>query len=109
MTTTELAWSAGLFEGEGTIYKNKQKDRTYRMEMSMTDKDVIDRFHQAVGFGSVSEVDRGKSGKEHWKPLYRWYSGKREDIRQLLSQMLPYFGNRRAYTALNALDNIELD
>ena len=50
----DIAYIAGLFDGEGSLtykkYKEKKKSGTYdcrriRMEMSMTDKNVIELVH----------------------------------------------------------------
>ena len=59
-TTNELAYIAGLFDGEGCIQykqvmdsKRKNKPKRYKvwritMEMSMTDKDLVEWVHRTL-------------------------------------------------------------
>lgn len=59
MIQTELAWAAGFFDGEGTIWRQAPKrsgeasprgGRGYlRLSIQQTDRQVLDRFHAAVG------------------------------------------------------------
>ena len=98
-----LAWMAGLFEGEGNIQTESWRTK---LRIKMTDKDVIDRFAEYAGCGTVIFVPRGKA---HWKDQWLWSTSKKADVQRLLSDMLPYFGERRAYKTLNVLDTIELN
>ena len=105
MTTQETAWLAGLFEGEGCISQDKRKPATFRLIIQMTDLDIIQRIHSITGVGKYA-IQKQKNPK--WKTLYRWSCGKREEVQAILSALLPYLGERRAYKALNTLDSIEL-
>lgn len=54
--TTELAWAAGFFDGEGSTgsYPNKPGGPPYpRVQIKQSDREVLDRFHSAVGVGHV--------------------------------------------------------
>ena len=75
-----------------------------RLKLKMTDRDVVERFCEVVGCGKVKPA---KPSKEHYKPLYEWTCQRRYDVHQFLDTFLPYFGNRRAYKALNILDSLE--
>ena len=105
MLANHIAWAAGLFEGEGCMSK-RSKGNSYRMILSMNDYDVVRRFHEAVGVGSLSEF-RPHVYKDHWKTQLRWYLGTKKEIRNLLIKFLPYFGDRRAHKALDILDVLE--
>ena len=94
-----IEWAAGLFEGEGSM-SNKP-----RLELSMTDFDVVEKFRDVVGFGFLKERTQSGLGS---KPLLRWRLYKKDHVRYVLGKMLPFFGNRRAYKALNILDDLEL-
>jgi hypothetical protein len=102
-----FAWAAGLFEGEGCITDNtNQHGLKYPyLRLCMKDEDVVRKFQEVVGVGTIRFR---KQQKEHWSPMWDWYLCKAADVRVLIIKMLPYFGNRRAYRALNALDDIEL-
>lgn len=51
----ELAWAAGLFDGEGSASNNRRTATTSSIKLSVGQKDrrVLDRFHAAVGVGTV--------------------------------------------------------
>lgn len=90
-----IAWASGLFEGEGTVRR--------KLEIEMTDKDVITKFWDIVNCGNVYYRER-----PNVKPIWRWRAGNKQDVTKCLTAMLPFFGDRRAYKALNILDSIEL-
>jgi hypothetical protein len=104
MNDTNIAWMAGLFEGEGCIYKDPRCN-SYRVSLNLTDLDVLQKLQTVAGCGSITSI---RSRKSSHKPAWDWKIHKRAEVIRLLSAMLPYFGNRRAYKALNALDDLEL-
>ena len=67
LTVAEVAYIAGLFDGEGCVTckqkKTKRKDRGgkvynqwyIRCEIALTDKDVITGIHETLGFGWSNE------------------------------------------------------
>ena len=89
----ERAWAAGLFEGEGSVYRKtiRTGGRTYlyiRRSMCMTDEDVLLRFARVMG-GTVSgPTDRGPN-----KPIWQWQ--RNADIRPAIAAMWPWLGQRR--------------
>ena len=91
-----IAWASGLFEGEGTVRR--------KLEIEMTDKDVITKFWDIVNCGNVYYRER-----PNVKPTWRWAVGNKKDVKKCLALMLPFFGNRRAYQALNIPDSLEID
>ena len=107
MVDIDKAWIAGLFEGEGCIYKDPRFN-AIRLTLNSTDKDIIDRLHAIVQCGNVRFV-KFPEYKKHYKPAWCWTVWKAKDVKRLLVIMLPFLGERRAYHALNALDTLELD
>ena len=104
-----IEWAAGLFEGEGSLTRDKRRPATYMLRVEMTDLDVLERFQEVVGYGSIHYNDSPSRHKIYnRKPSYIYRLCKRVDIADLLGKMLPYLGLRRAYHALNALDVIDL-
>ena len=100
-----IEWAAGLFDGEGYITKTKDKrcnSYAYRIGIEMSDKDLIDDFYNFWGFGRRYERDRANR-----KHTWIWHVGDRDLVRYVLGKMLPHFGQRRAYKALNILDDLE--
>ena len=92
ITIAEVAYMAGLFDGEGHVeYKKrlvkqkKGKNKAYktwsiRCEMSMTDREVMEWFHQTLDFGTLHKREAKKSwtGK---KPQWRWRCGYRDALK----------------------------
>lgn len=97
----EIAWAAGLFEGEGTIHS--QYGRLLTIALSSTDKDVIDRFHKIAGVGTVSGSQPPKTPRKY---IYIWFVGG-DNAASLLKELLPYLGERRTADALRCIKSRE--
>ena len=87
MTNEDAAYIAGLFDGEGSIYfakrkekKKKHKGDGYRysmsqrisMEITMTDEMVIRWVHEVLGVGTVVRKPRKGLRKDGTKYLMQW-------------------------------------
>ena len=101
----QIAWASGIFEGEGWIKKDKRRERAYEVAIKMSDFDVLQRLQQAFNAGNVS-ANTVPNNPRH-KQLYVWRVCNRKDIIKVLTLMLPYLGERRSYSASNAIDNID--
>ena len=78
-----LAWAAGLFDGEGSVtykkYKEKKKNGIYDcwrivMEVSMTDEPTIRVLHDILKVGTVNKKPRDKTGHKmqwRWRCVFR--------------------------------------
>ena len=95
----KIWWCAGLFEGEGCFYIHKRGEgriRAYAI-ISMTDEDVIRKFHEYIEIGHVwgpyGDYRKKKDGAPRL-PQWRWYTtGKNaEKVMDILS---PYLCTRR--------------
>ena len=84
---TDLAYIAGLFDGEGSVFfkratekKKKHDGKGYRlsnsmrinMEITMTDKSVIYWVHEVLGCGTVTRKPRKGLRKDGTKYLMQW-------------------------------------
>lgn len=107
-TAVEIAWAAGLFEGEGCISVQragiKSKYNQVRLLLSSTDKDVIDRFGSYFG-GNITVKDRSKNLLSR-KPLWEWSLGGRKDVARVLGLIGPYLGERRTAKMADAYEVI---
>ena len=89
ISQSDVAYIAGLFDGEGSIYfarriekKKKHKGKGYRtsmsqrisMEITMTDESVIRWVHEVLGVGTVVRKPRKGRRKDGTKYLmqYKW-------------------------------------
>ena len=101
MTTAEnVAWAAGLFEGEGCIrwVQNRPGSRRLyvRLHVNMTDRDVLERFRAIVGGGIIfGPYASAKPSGEPAKDVWKWSATRSQDVARILSLFMPYFGERR--------------
>ena len=112
-----IAYIAGLFDGEGSIYfakrpekKKKHKGKGYRisisqrisMEITMTDESVIRWVHEVLGCGTVVRKPRKGLRKDGTKYLmqYKWRCTFR-DAYYVCCLLFPY-----AYTKLEKIQKI---
>ena len=80
ISITDAAYVAGLFDGEGSVYlkrmdqmKHKRPGKpvhkvwVVRMEMAMTDKEVIKWCYELFGCGAFNERKVKKGYKRQWR------------------------------------------
>ena len=90
ISIADAAYIAGLFDADGSVqYKQYMKKRgkdkkayptwNIRMEISMTDKFVIQWVHETLGVGTLGEKPPGK-GQLGKKMQYRWRCGFRDAL-----------------------------
>ena len=99
----EIAWAAGLFEGEGCInYKHQGKRGSGgQLRLGMNDKDVVERFREIVGCGGLYPHRPGTGSNV---PCWTWYVYAAEKVTAILNAFMPYFGERRRAKALETLE-----
>lgn len=88
----EVAWLAGLLEGEGNFEFNNYNRSCPRVRVEMTDKDVVDRVASIIG--GKPTVRPAKKYQDHHKQSYV-YSASGARLIPLLKRMFPYMSNRR--------------
>ena len=107
MTREEIAWVAGIFEGEGTILNSRNGigNPVVRVSLHMTDKDIVDRFAAIFPFGRrcvrpgrLSMVT-GVTGKESWV----WQTSNAEYVQAFLAMVWPWLGERRKAKAAQVI------
>ena len=99
-----IEWASGLFEGEGCITKIKSTNR-WHLEIEMSDLDVIQDFHTIMGL--TTKITHRPARKEGHKPTFMSQTRSQATVKRVLELLLPYFGQRRAYQALNCLDELD--
>src|SRR5688572_1418342 len=104
LSPTDVAWLAGLLEGEGSFYLNKNhvNGMVYRypvIVVNMTDRDVIERVASLFGTG-VYDLPSYQEGRQ---PAFRTQiTGKRAAA--LMVDLFPYMGRRRAARITDVLN-----
>jgi hypothetical protein len=97
ISDTELAWLAGLLEGEGSflMYRCHKGGREYRypkIVVGMTDLDVIEHAASLLGENKVYPLPPSKQGER--KPAFRAHVSGRKAA-DLMHQLYPLLGQRR--------------
>lgn len=96
LTPIDLAWIAGLLEGEGYFCINRDgrgltRGATLQAGCGMTDRDVIHRLHRLIGVGHIS-IEKTTN-----KPVYRWRCNNTSAY-ALMILLQPSMGQRRQKT-----------
>ena len=104
--SAQLAYIAGLFDGEGCVQFKKRMETKGRLksgkirrsnstiitlEISMTDQPVVRWIHKILKVGSVNINIKNKSpsSKPHYKDQLRWRCGYRDALK-VAKLIIPY-------------------
>ena len=103
-----IEWATGLFEGEGhiSVRQGSANAKRYTLDINMTDEDVLVEFAKVIG-SKVTGPYHPASAKSHHLPFWRVTVGAKAEVRRVLELMVPHLGHRKAYKALNCLDDID--
>jgi hypothetical protein len=103
-TEIAFAWAAGLFDGEGCITRSSTGRPRWALALTMTDEDVVRKFHRVVGCGRVNfrhtPADKARGSRPSWS----WRTSAKADVQRVLQALLPYLGERRFARAREALE-----
>lgn len=107
----QLAWAAGLFDGEGSIglqYEGSRSEKSLRLRMRlmMTDAEAVERFRAIVSAGTLT-VQQRTDGR---KTSHCWFLQEREALLRVLVALSPYLVVKRweALMGVAFLKNREL-
>jgi hypothetical protein len=96
----EVAWAAGLFEGEGSTVFNRQRSggKPYvQLTLSMTDLDVLQRLNRLLG----GRVNGPYQWGEKRKPIWRWQMTGQGEVDRVVCLLFPWLGARRQWQVRN--------
>lgn len=97
MNSNELAWLAGLLEGEGYFIRQTTARGHVRIGLGVTstDRDVLEKLQSLVPTsrlqGPYAPTKTGLGTKRHW----RWQFNARGLVVELAEQLRPLMGERR--------------
>ena len=100
MNDTDVAYIAGLFDGEGCVsYKQYMRKRPHnkkpyptwqiRLEIAMTDKSILIWVNEMLGVGTVGEKRYKTKYTKGWKKQWRWRCSHR-DAFKVCCLLFPY-------------------
>jgi hypothetical protein len=84
----QLAWAAGLFEGEGWFTRSSGYPLA---AIRSTDRDVIERFRDVMGRGTVDPRNKGPGNKVQW----HWQTQGHVNVSRFGELIGPWLGERR--------------
>ena len=91
----DIAWAAGLFEGEGCASFNRKNGKV-ELVMQMTDLDVLEKFCRVVGGQPPRLVNRTSTQIcANPKPIYRWAASSEQYVQTFIKQLGPWLSSRR--------------
>ena len=103
----ELAWAAGLFDGEGHARFSLYKKRGYgqpQMTVSQCDREVLDRFKSAVGAGRIYGPYNRDGRGYNARPMHTWTAGKFREIERVADLLWPYLSTPKRVQIKGMLD-----
>lgn len=109
LTEIEIAWIAGLFEGEATFGLDSRSKKRYKVstapaspfiKISMVDQDVIKKVATLVNKSYFKVSRKTSTGKT----VYVVHIGDRATLLYLLPVLLPHLGERRQKRVQECLD-----
>jgi hypothetical protein len=102
----EVAWAAGIFEGEGTFKITRGSDgfpRFVGLVIEMTDEDVIRRVHGVLGGYINGPYNYVSSKFPNAKTSWKWQIHTAAEVDKAIRLLLPWLGDRRRTRAHEAL------
>lgn len=107
----ELAWAAGLFDGDGsTCFERHGTRADYRradMAVTQTSRsgtpEVLTRFHRLV---SVGHINGPYGGNERWEPVYRWKAHRLVDVQNVARTLWPWLGSVKRVQASGVIATV---
>lgn len=100
MSQVDIAWAAGLFEGEGSVGMSSSQ-RQPRVQLVSTDEDVVRRFVEIIGRGNVRGYHKTAA---HHKDYWQWSVQSKDDVLYVLNLLWPYLGERRRERAIEVIE-----
>lgn len=109
MLDIDIAWAAGILEGEGHFSLSQKRSTTglqypvIAIRLGMTDQDVVLRVRDVFGVGTLRGPISQKNPKH--KPFFTWQVSNKKDIDFVCRAILPYMGLRRSEKIHSLLEN----
>jgi hypothetical protein len=97
---TELAYFAGLLDGEGCFGFGNFGKHTFvcRLSMGNTNLRLLSWVKDRFG-GTIFPERRSGPGSHRWKPVFRWVAAA-ADLEQIIPAILPYLVGKREQAEL---------
>lgn len=107
MRELDLAWFAGLFEGEGCF--SIDRNGCTRLTVAMTDEDVIDRIKTLFPICqnvAPFQPQPARAGYSVPKIRFTWRVSDPHEVERITGLILPFLGRRRSERAQEVLRHL---
>lgn len=91
MSEGEIAWFAGLFDGEGSIilaHRKRDDSKAFRIQISNNVVELLEQVHDYTGVGRITKVSRSTTNPRH-ATSYVWSASTGEAL-EILRQVRPW-------------------
>jgi hypothetical protein len=108
LTDTQIAWFAGLFEGEGSLHI--EKNGNTKLSLSSTDPDIIEKCKELFPKCQNVKPQQPKPVRDSYnipKIKYTWRVSHPDEVRRIINLILPWLGQRRTAKALQLLAHLD--
>jgi hypothetical protein len=92
MTEAQVAWVAGIIEGEGTIVWADGRAKYAAVKVHMTDQDTVQRLHAWTGLGTVTDH---RPRTDRHKASWLWSVQRQDEFLALAAAVEPWLMSRR--------------
>ena len=108
---TDIAWCAGLFDGEGHVACHRSKPDRHgkaypqlKAELSQisANKEVVDEFHRVIGFGKICGPYVKPNDRTEHKAIFRT-----NEVEPLFRILSPYLKSEKTEDFKKALSDFE--
>lgn len=100
--SAELAWAAGIVEGEGSIHvRDRDTHRSIVLTVVMSDLDVLQRLESVLRVGTIVGPYQQRPGV---KPLWHWNVTCARHVAAVVMTLYPLLHGRRRKQVRKVLD-----
>ena len=92
--SNDIAFCAGLFEGEGYVAKHAGHN-TWRLGINMTDREPLERICKIFGGNILGPYERKGPQGQVYKPIYNWALSGYLNILKVYNAFKDYLSPRR--------------
>ena len=113
MKAEQIAWAAGILEGEGCFSKFDRKypsgntHSTCAIHCEMTDEDTIVKLKEILGVGNINYRENHRKDGRIRKPTWILSVQKQKDVFDTLIRVMPHLGVRRLGRAKELFNYLE--
>lgn len=104
----DIAWAAGLFEGEGSIILERKRGlreyATCRVQVHSTDLDTLERMYGICGGNLPRTPEKTSVASCNVKPIYRWTLNGLAASERFYERVGPWLSSRRHGQFVRALE-----